>query len=186
MHLKFSALMMSAGLVVAGIASAADAPVACSVLTEKDAVAVTGGPLGAVFKHETKPVDVNGHDHETGCGYFPKGYDLDKAEGPPERGLMVTLHTMRNKADAKRFYERMYDMAKESGAAQPGSKIAPVAKLGEAAYLQLIKFDPKSGQELANVGFLKGNVMGFLQLWLKRPLGAAAQAAAQQIVVRLP
>ena len=181
-----SVLLLAAGLLMAGVSNAADAPVACAVLSEKEAVAITGGPLGEVFKHEKKPSAENGNDHDTECGYFPKGYDLEKAEAPPERGLMITLHTMLTKSEAKRYYDRLFEMAKEAGGAQPGSKIAPVSGLGEAAYLQLIKFDAKSGQELANIGFLKGNVMGFLQLWLKRPPGATAQTAARQIISKLP
>lgn len=186
MRFILSVMLMGAGLSIAGVTNAAEEPSACGVLSEKDAVAVTGGPLGEVYKHEVKAAAENGNDHDTECGYFPKGYNLEKAEAPPERGLMITLHTMRSKSDAKRFYDRLFDMAKQSGAAQPGTKIAPVSGLGEAAYLELIKFDPKSNQELANIGFLKGNVMGFMQLWLRRPPGDTAQAAAKQIISKLP
>lgn len=98
-------------------------PVACAVLSEKEALALVGGPLGEISKGEQKPTMENGHDHNTWCGFFPKGYDLRKADRPPERGLMLQLHAMRNPADAKGFYENtveaMKEMAKASGSPPP-------------------------------------------------------------------
>jgi hypothetical protein len=182
---------LSTGLVVAGFlmaehACAADPPAACAVLSEKQAVAVTGGALGAVFREETAATDENGHDHTTKCGYFPKGYDLAKADGPPERGIMITLHSMPDPDAAKRFYDQLFRMAGRSIESVPGASIAPVGGVGEAGYLQLMTLASTPPVQLANMGFFKGSVMGFMQVWLKRPPGDAAQGAAKQIVSRLP
>ena len=79
-------------------ASAAPAAAACGALTSQDAAALMGAPLEANFTNETAPDSLNGHDHTTVCGWFPKGYDLKKADAPPERGVQLTLHTFRTPA----------------------------------------------------------------------------------------
>lgn len=186
MRIVFAILFAGISLLIVACANAADVPGACAVLSEKEAVDLTGGPLGAVFKRETRPTAENGSDHATSCGYFPNGYDLEKAEGPPERGLMITLHGMRNAAEAKRYYDRLFEMANMSVGSMPGSRIAPASGLGEAAYLQVSKIGTDASVEVANVGFLKGGVMGLMQLWLKRPPGEPAQRAARQIISKLP
>jgi hypothetical protein len=167
-------------------ADAAGAPPACTALTETEALALVGAPLGAVTREEVKPTAENGHDATNACGYFPKGYDLAKADGPPERGIMVTLHSMPDGDAAKRFYNQMFKMAGMSVANQPGVSIAPVTGLGEGAYLQLMTLDSKPPVRLANVGFYKGSVMGFIQVWIKGPPGEVAQKAAKGIISKLP
>jgi hypothetical protein len=180
------ASLMGVGLLMAGSANAAGPPAACAVLSEKQAVALAGGPLGAVVKQESMPADDNGHDHTTKCGYFPKGYDVDKADGPPERGIMITLHAMPDSEAAKRFYEQLFSMAGRSIASVPGARIAPASGLGEAAYVQLMTLDSNPPVQLANVGFFKGSVMGFMRVWLKRPPGDTARDAARQVISGLP
>ena len=65
-------------------ASAGPGDAACNALTEQDAAALMGAPLESNFRNESKPDAMNGHDHTTVCGWFPKGYDLKKADAPPE------------------------------------------------------------------------------------------------------
>jgi len=191
LHLKVSAMPRIAiavllfGLLPAS-AYAAGAPPACTALTEKEALALVGGPLGAVSREQVKPTAENGHDVADGCGYFPKGYDFAQADGPPERGIMVTLHSMPDGEAAKRFYNQMFKMAGMSVGAQPGVSIAPVSGLGEGAYLQLMTLDSKPPVRLANIGFYKGGVMGLMQVWLKGPPGEVAQKAAKGIISKLP
>ena len=72
-----SILLAGISSLIAAGANAADAPTACAVLSKREAVALTGGSLGEVLEQETKPTDVNGQDHATVCGYFPKGYSFD-------------------------------------------------------------------------------------------------------------
>jgi hypothetical protein len=178
--------LVVAGFLMAGCACAAEPPGACAVLSEKQAVAITGGALRAVFREEIAATGENGHDHTTKCGYFPKGYDMAKADGPPERGIMITLHGMPDQDAAKRFYDQLFRMAGRSIESMPGASIAPVGGVGEAGYLQLMTLDSAPPVQLANMGFFKGSVMAFMQVWLKRPPGDAAQGAARQIVSRLP
>jgi hypothetical protein len=186
MRIILSILFVGINFLIVECTNAAEAQDACAVLSEKEAVALTGGPLGTVIKNETKPTDENGSDHSTSCGYLPKGYDFTKADGPPERGLTITLHSMPNKEAAKRFYDSTFEMAKMSISSNPSARIAPMSGLGEAAYLQVVKIGSNGSVELANVGFLKGSVMGLMQLWLKRPPGETAQSAAKQIISKLP
>jgi hypothetical protein len=186
MRIIFSILFMVLNLLMIDCANAADPPSACAVLSEKEALALTGGPLREVIKNEKKPTDENGSDHSTACGYFPKGYNFEKAEGPPERGIMITLHNMPSKEAAKRYYNGLFDMVNMPGATRPGDKITPVSGLGEAAYLKVGKVGLDSSGDLADIGFLKGNVMGLLQVWAKRPPGETAQSAAKQIISKLP
>jgi hypothetical protein len=49
-----------------------------------------GAPLESNFRNESQPDSVNGHDHTTVCGWFPKGYNLSTADKPPERGVQLT------------------------------------------------------------------------------------------------
>jgi len=156
-------------------------------------VALVGGPLGEVLKNEQKPTAENGHDHTTTCGFFPKGYDLRKAGRPPERGLMLQLHAMRNNADAKGFYENtvgmVKEMAKESGSPTAGAKVTTVKGMGEAATIELDKIEPepKAVYQVVKLYFLKGRVMGHVTAWKKAaPADEIARAAAKQIIAKLP
>jgi hypothetical protein len=77
--------------------------VACSLMDEKEAVALVGGPLGEVFKNEQKPTVENGRDHNSVCGFFPKGYKIQTADRSPEQGVQLQLHVMQTDAAAKAF-----------------------------------------------------------------------------------
>ena len=122
----------------------------------------TGGghhrrPSGAVFREETAATGENGHDHTSKCGYFLKGYDLDKADGLLERGIMITLHSMPDQDAAKRFYDQLFRMAGRSIESVPGASIAPAGGVGEAGDLQLMALDSTPPVQLANMGFFKGS-----------------------------
>lgn len=176
-------------------ARAADqtAPVACSVLTQSDAVALVGGPLGEVFRHEEKPHAQNGYDHASVCGFFPKGYHIQKADRPPERGLELALHALRNKADAKAYYDNSLsarqEMAKLPGSPFINAKYTPLAGMGEAAVMEVRVLEPEPNvtYNVAAVIFLKGHVMGQVTTWKKAaPADAIASSAAKQVIAKLP
>lgn len=169
--------------------AAAKAATACAVLSAPEAVALVGGPLGEVFRSEDKPTMQNGYDHDTVCGYFPKGYNIQKADRPPERGLQVQLHTMRNNHDAKTFYERMADMTMQPGGPFPDAKVTPLQGVGEAAFLRELNIEPEPGAvyHVASVSFLKGKVMGQVMVWKKAaPVDQIAHKAVQQVLAKLP
>ncbi len=179
--------LLLAGLFAGGApAQAADAPDACAALPEADAAKFLGGPLGEVSRFEGKPAAENGYDHQTSCGYFPKGYNLQKADGPPERGILVTFHTMRNNADAKRYYDRVLDMQKEIAQAPGSAKITPVSGIGKGAYLKPFTI-PNSPSKIVTLTFLKTNVMASVQVWKNAaPVDDIARAAAKQVLGKLP
>ncbi len=170
----------------AGTARAADAPHACAALSEADAAKLLGGPLGEVSKFERKPAPENGNDHQTACGYFPKGYNIDKAEGPPVRGILVTFHTLLNNADAKRYYGGILDMQKDMAQAPGGATVTPVSGIGEGAYLKPFAI-ANSPSKITTLTFLKANVMASVQVWKNAaPVDDIAAAAAKQILTKLP
>jgi hypothetical protein len=168
-------------------------PMACGVLTEKDALALVGGPLGEVFQTEEKPEAFNGYDHISVCGFFPKGYNIQEASLPPERGVQLQLHVMRDKTDAKGFYDNTFESAQSMinmpGSPLSGAKITPLAGMSDAAFLQSDKSEPepKSIYHITTVTFLKGNIMGQLQVWKKaKPVDDIAKTAAKTTISRLP
>jgi hypothetical protein len=153
---------------------------ACEVLSEADAVKLLKNPLGSIKKSETMPDATNGNDHMTICGYFPKGYDLETADGPPDAGLMVTLHTMPDAAAAKRYYEGVMGTLKESG-----EKLKPVTGVGDAGYSQQSS-TAGLAVHVTILTFFKGNVMAMVQVWAKATPDEIARAASLQIAGRLP
>jgi hypothetical protein len=164
-------LISTASAVVAG-----EPPSACAVLSESDAVALVGGPLGEVFKDEIAPTRANGQDHSTSCGYFPRGYNINTADGPPERGLLLTLHAMRNKEDARRFFDNTTDAGADKKGALKG--------VGDAAALKESKIE---GDKVVNFSFLKNSISANLTTWKKGgDVPAIATGAAKKIVAKLP
>jgi hypothetical protein len=163
-----------AGLAVSD-ASALAGDAACSALTQQDAAALMGAPLESNFRNETAPDSVNGHDHTTVCGWFPKGFDLKSAGAPPERGVQLTLHTFRTAAEAKQFH----DMTKTG---VPGSKHKPVSGVGQDAVVDEKTF---SGVRVATIRFLKGVHAAQVQTWSKDKGTEAATAAAGKVVAKL-
>lgn len=174
---------------IAGIKS----PIACSMLSEKDALELVGGPLGEVFKNEEAPSKENGYDHNSVCGFFPKGYNIQKADRPPERGLQLQLHAMRNAVDAKNFYDNSLStaqvMSKMPGNPYTGAAITPLKGMGQAAFLRVCKIEPEPGSsyQIAILIFLKGNVTGQLTAWKKAAaVEEIAKSAAKKVISRLP
>lgn len=167
--------------------------VACDLMNEKEAIALVGGPLGEVFKEEELPTIENGHDHNSVCGFFPKGYKIQDADRPPERGLLFTLHAMQTDAAAKHFYEHVLaskrDMAKIAGSPSSGDRITPLRGMGEAAFLVETKImgEPDSYYSVATMYFLKGSVMGQVQVWKKAgsPM-EIAEIAVKKVLAKLP
>jgi hypothetical protein len=98
-HLIELAGLFGLSLSVASGGAGAQTPIACALLSEKEALALVGGPLGEIEKGESKPTPRNDHTHGSWCNFYPKGYA--KASGPLERGLTLQLQAMRNNADAK-------------------------------------------------------------------------------------
>jgi len=168
----------------------AKTPVACNVMTEKDAVAHVGAPLGSVNREEIKPTSQNPHKHDSTCGYFPKGYDIRKADRPPERGVELQIYARRDKEEAKDFYDAGLSMAEgRAKSAKGGAKLVPLAGTGEAAYLETRKLEPQPGvvYEIALIRILKGRVMAQITAWNKgAPADGIAKAAAKQVASTLP
>ena len=149
---------------------------ACDALAAPDAAALMGAPLESNFRNESKPDAVNGHDHTTVCGWFPKGYNLATADKPPERGVQLTVHTFRTPAEAKQFHSMM-----KSG--PPGTKVKPVPGVGEDAVIDEKTF---SGTNVATLRFVKGVHSAQVQTWRKGEAGAdVATAAAKQVAAKL-
>jgi len=171
-------LVIASTLAALVVGEAAAAPeVACNALTAKDAAALMGAPLESNFRNETAPDSLNGHDHTTVCGWFPKGYDLKRDDAPPERGVQLTLHTFRTPAEAKMFH----DMTKQG---PPGGKPKAVSGVGQDAMIEEKKF---SGTRVATIHFLKGVHAAQIQTWRKEKAAAidSATAAARQVVGKL-
>jgi len=168
-------------------------PDAAALLTAKDAVAMVAGPLDEVSKLESKPDAENGHDHNTICGYFPKGYRLAEAERPPERGVQLSLHRFPTPKEAQKFYDLTAaaerEMAKTAGSATAGSKVEVLKGVGQAGVLSVKKLtpEPKAVYQVGIATFLKGSVMGQLTVWRRdATVAAAASAGAKQIAAKLP
>src|SRR5579864_6748915 len=151
------------------------------VLGEAEAVKLLKNPLGSIKKSETPPDATNGNDRMTICGYFPKGYDLETADAPPDAGLMVTLHALPDAAAAKRYYEGVMGAIKESG-----EKLMPVTGVGDAGFSQASNV-AGSAVHVAILTFLKGNIMAMVQVWTKAAApDEIVRAASLQIAGRLP
>jgi hypothetical protein len=168
-------------------------PAACDLVSEKEAQALVGGPLGEVFRTEQKASVENGHDHLTVCGYFPAGYDIQKADEPPEQGLEIQLHNLRSNADAVSFYENAHAAYQEMSRAPDnpleGGTISPLEGMGEGAFLLESKLDAAQGApyEIANVYVVKGRMMVQITAWKRAaPAGEIATEAAQKVLARLP
>ena len=163
--------------------AAGETPAACAVLSQAEAARLAGAPLGEIAKGEVKASDQNGNDHQTSCGYFPKGYHIDKAEGPPDAGMLVELHTFGSADDGKRFYEGVLGMHKQMGA--PGA-LKMVSGIGEGAYLMPTVL-PGSSSKIITLTSLKGSVVASVQVWKNAaPVDSIARAAAMQVLARLP
>jgi hypothetical protein len=185
--MRFLLPLLIAGMTVAGApARAAEAPNPCALLSEADAIKLLGGTLGEVSRAEGKPTAENGNDHQRSCGYFPKGYFLDKADAPPARGILVTFHTMLNNADAKRYYEGVLGMHKKIAQSQGGAQVTPVSGIAEGAYLKPVTL-PNSPSKIVTLTFLKANSMVQIQVWKNAaPVDDIARAAAKQVVAKMP
>jgi hypothetical protein len=190
---RLTTFMLAAACSMWSAWAAETAPIACSVLGESEAVALVGGPLGEIFRHEEKPHAQNGYDQASVCGYFPKGYNIQKADRPPERGLELALHVLRNKADAKAYYDNSVtarqEMARLPGSPFINAKYTPLAGMGEAAVMEVRTLEPEPNvtYNVAAVIFLKGSVMGQVTTWKKAaPADAIASTAAKQVIAKLP
>ena len=185
-------LVFGALALVSTVLADAKVPIASAMLTEKDAVALVGGPLGEVFRNEEAPEMSNGYDHSSTCGFFPKGYKIQEADRPPERGLMVQLHAMRNNAEAKSFYEHALEGKKEMSQRKDsplaGDVIVPLKGMGDDAFLQSSKVEPepKALYQIATITFLKGSVMGQVMVWKKAASAdEIAKTATKKVISKL-
>ena len=170
--------------------AAGETPAACAVLSQAEAAKLAGAPLGEIAKGEVKASDQNGNDHQTSCGYFPKGYHIDKADGPPDSGLLVELHAFRSADDAKRFYEGVLgmhmEMAKARGNAGAGGAVTTVSGIGEGAYL-LPTVLPNPAAKIVTLTTRKGSIVASVQVWKNAaPVDPIARAAGARVVAKLP
>lgn len=192
-YLVLAVMLLGSAICFASAMALTKSPTACDMLNERHALALVSGPLGEVFKNEEAPSKENDYDHISVCGFFPKGYNIQKADRPPERGLQLQLHAMRNPADAKNFYDNSLStpeaMSKIPGNPYSGAAITPLKGMGQAAFLRVIKIEPEPGPSyhIVIVTFLKGNVTGQMTTWKKAaPVEEIAKSAAKQVISRLP
>jgi len=172
----------------------AQLPAPCSLISEKEALTLVGGPLGEIAKAEMKPTAQNDHTHITECGFFPKGFDQRKATRPPERGLELSLMATRNNAAAKAHYESLISSAKEMAKEAQGFagwkvKVSPLSDMGVTATLEVktSEPEPKVVYHVASAHFLKGGVTGTLIVWQTAgPADQIARAAAKLVIAKLP
>jgi hypothetical protein len=168
-------------IVLGGMTAAcAQAKTACDFVTQKEAEQLVGAPLA-------KAVEGKGSSdsNETSCGFFPNGFRLETAEGPPESALKLSVHAMKTADSAKRFYEASYSMSNEAKS-QPGSplandKITKLKGLGDAAFIV-----DRASHHTAFVFILKGSALAQVQIW--KTAGSPAQiatSAAKQIATKL-
>jgi hypothetical protein len=174
-------MMMALFLGVTTMAHA-EVKTACGMLTQQDAEQLVGGPLGNAVASKAEP---GSSDPKTSCGFFPKGYSFESAEGPPEMGIEVTVHTAKNAESAKRFYEASLSMSNQAKS-DPGSpfskdKITKLKEIGDVAFLvDRISF------KTALIFVVKGSTLMQVQVWKKA--GATDQVAtnaAKQLVDKL-
>ncbi len=180
--------MLLAALALAAAPSMAmSAPAnACDTLPEADAVKLLGAPLPETARSEVKPAGENGNDRQSSCGRFPKGYKLESAEAPPERGILVELHSLPTADAASRFYEGVLDMQTQMGSATAGAGIVRVSSLGDGAYLKPTVL-PNSTVKIATLTFRKGSTVASVQVWKSAgEVDAIARSAAAQVAKKLP
>ncbi|MBL8471840.1 MAG: hypothetical protein JNM98_08580 [Rhodocyclaceae bacterium] len=176
-HIKALAVAVAGALAVSG---AAHAGTACDLLTEQDAAKLMGAALPENLKSDTPPTAQNGDDHTMVCGWFPKGYKLATADGPPERAIQLTVHAMKSAAAAKGLHDASNEGAREIAKMMPGgSKFTPVKDLGPEASLEQSDI---AGVQIATLRFVKGAHAVQIQAWRKDAAPAAgAVAAGKQI-----
>ncbi len=172
-----------------GLVAADATPGACAVLSDAEAARLVGATLGETDRLGSPASAQNGNDRKSACGHFPKGYHIETADGPPERGILVELHTMPTAGAARRFYEGILGMHVDNAKtpqARADSAIVAMAGIGEGAYLKPTALaDPAA--RITTLTFLKGSTVASVQVWkTAAPVDEIARAAALQIAGRLP
>lgn len=169
----------------------APSPTATTLLTEKDALAWAGAPLGGAFERDQPATPENGHDHTTVRAFVPKGYDFATAEAPPARGVLLTVHAFRADDDARSMFEHLRESAAqfvEPGGPFEGHAFADVDSLGDQAFVRSgVLTGDGAPPHLAVLTLRRGAVVAQLQLW--RPGEDAdkfAMTAGRALVARLP
>lgn len=185
-RLVLSMLFVFVALLAAPALAAAAPTRSCATLSEAEAGQLAGAPLAETATHEVKPADDNGHDSQSSCGHFPKGYHIETAEGPPDSGVLVELHAFPDADDAKRFYSGVLRMHTQmQGGPGGGNTVVPVKGIGEGAYLLPVVL-PNSTSKITTLTFLKGSVVASVQVWTRTGSpDAIARAAAVQVLPRL-
>lgn len=156
-------------------------PDATALLSERDALAWVGGPLGGTFESATPPTAENGRDHTTVRGWFPRGWDPRTAEAPPARGVMLTLHAMPDAESAGAFLATMRDLHRERAeAAAPESgatTFTALDSLGAEAFVLAESVPVKGGRPVgvATLMVARGRTVLQLQIW--RAEGSASETA---------
>ena len=181
------AMLLAALALAAAPSMATSAPAnACDTLPEADAVKLLGAPLPETARSQVKPAEENGNDRQSSCGRFPKGYKLESAQAPPERGILVELHSLPSADAARRFYEGVLDMQTQLASATAGAGIVKVGGLGDGAYLQPTVL-PSSMVKIVTLTFRKGSTVASVQVWNSvGTVDAVARSAAAQVAAKLP
>ena len=185
---RFAGLIPLGFLLAAAVQAGGVVPAACATLSQAEAISRLGGPLGEVEKLDKKADPSNGGDHQSACGYFPKGYHLETAEGPPERGIMVELHTLPSADAARRFYEGVLSMhAQLAGTGGTAGDVTTVSGIGEAAYLKPTVLPGAASSRIVTLTFRKGSVVASVQVWKNgAPVDEIARGAGTLVVAKLP
>ncbi len=147
-------------------------PVADSLLSQADAVAWLGGPLEDTFQQEGEPSSDNGHDHMTVRGWYPKGWNPQTAEAPPQRAIQAVVHAFADTSGAKRFYEFVRD--RDEGAVGRGDgpfagfAFAPIEALADECHAKHGALPGEDGAKisLATLSFRSGRTFVQMQVWM--------------------
>jgi hypothetical protein len=183
--LRFAGSIPLGLLLASAVQAGAPVPTACATFSQADAIGRLGGPLGEVEKLDRKAEASNGGDHRSSCGYFPKGYHFETAEGPPERGIVVELHALPSADAARRFYEGVLSMHAQTAPAAAAP--TTVTGIGEAAYLKPTFLSGAPSSRITTLTFRKGSVVASVQVWKNAaPVDEIARGAAMQVLAKLP
>ncbi len=160
-------------------------PLADSLFTQADAVAWLGGPLEDTFRQEEEPSSENGRDHVTVRGWYPKGWNPQTAEAPPERAIQVVVHAFADTAGAERFYEFVHDRdegsVKHTDGPFAGFAFTSLDGLGDVAHVKHGSLPGAGGAKisLGTLSFRSGRAFVQMQVWMAdgTALDRAQQAA---------
>lgn len=158
-------------------------PLADSLLSQAEAVAWLGGPLEDTFQQEEEASAENGHDHMTVRGWYPKGWNPQTADAPPDRAIQAVVHAFADTAGAERFYGFIHTRDERSVQAAEGPfagfLVRTLEGVADAAHVKHGDLPGKGGGKvsLATLSFLRGRTFVQMQVWMAD--GSAVERATR-------